>query len=72
MDVQTTSPSPLADQDSDVTLVASIVESNGKSDYAKSAKNAPTIPANTPYLERHISELEEIHKVTESDIVELA
>ena len=55
-DGQTESPSPPVDQDSDVTSVASIGESNGDSDYVESAKNSPTSPDNTPDLERNISD----------------
>ena len=51
------SPSPPADLDSDVTLVASIGESDGNSDYVKLEENSPTSLANTPDLTGHISEL---------------
>ena len=71
-DGQTTSPSPPVDQDSDVTLVASIGESNDDLDYVELAKNSPTSPSNTSDLEGHISELEEIHKVAEGNIVGIA
>ena len=54
---KTVSPSPPANQDSDVTLVESIGGSDGDSDYVESGKNSPTIPANTPDLEGYISEL---------------
>ena len=66
------SPSPPADQDSDVTLVASIGESDGNSDYVESAKNSPTSPANTLELEEQISELEKIQEVKEGDLVKLS
>ena len=68
-DVQTASPSPSADQESDVTSVASTGESDGESDYFESAKNAPTILANTPELAGKTSKLEEMHKVIENDLV---
>ena len=58
-DGQITSPSPPANQYSDVTLVASIRNIDGDSDYVDSAKNSHTSPANTPDLEGHITELEE-------------
>ena len=71
-DGQTASPSPPVDQDSDVTSVASIGESDDDSDYAELAKNSPTSSANTPDLVVHISKLEEMHEVAESNLVELA
>ena len=49
--------------------VESIGESDGDSDYVKSAENSPTSPDNTPDLEGYISELEEMHKVAESELV---
>ena len=52
--------------------MANIGESGGDSDYVESAKNSPTIPANTPDLEGHISEMEEMHKASEVDLVKLA
>ena len=52
--------------------VAIIGESDGNLDYVESAENSPTIPDNTPDLEVHISELEEMHKVSEGELVELA
>ena len=69
---QTASPSPPDDQDSDVTSVASIGESDGDSDYVELAKNSPKIPANKPDLEGNTSELEEMHEVAEGKFVELA
>ena len=68
---QTASPSPPVDQDSDITLAASIGESDGNSDYVDSAENLPTSPSNTPDLAGHISELEEIHEVVESKLVKI-
>ena len=70
-DGQTTPPSLPADQDSDVTLVESIGESDGDSDYVESTENSPTIPDNTLDLAGHISELEEMHEVTENELVKL-
>ena len=52
--------------------MASIGESDGDSNYCESAVNSPMSPANTPDLEGHISELEEMHEVAEGDLVELA
>ena len=52
--------------------MASIGESNGDSDYAESAENSPTSSTNTPDLELHISELEEMYEVAERKLVELA
>ena len=52
--------------------MASIGESDGNSDYVKSAKNSPTSLANTPDLAGNTSELEEIHKVVEAKLVKLA
>ena len=52
--------------------MTSIGERNGESDYVESAANSPTSPANTPDLEGYISELEKMHKVVESELVELA
>ena len=69
---QTTSPSPLVNQDSDVTLVASIGDSDGDSDYVESDKNSLMSPANTSDLEGHIRKLEEMHEVAEVELVELA
>ena len=66
------SPSTPANQDSDVTLVASIGETDGNSDYVESAKNSRTSPANTPDLKGHISELEEMNKVGEGKLVEIS
>ena len=66
------SPSPSADQDSDVTSVTSIGEIDGDSDYVKSAENSPMSPANTLDLKGHNSELEEMHEVAEGDLVKLA
>ena len=60
------------DQYSDVTSVAITVDSNGDSDYVESTENSPTSPANTPDLAGHISKLEEMHKVVESELVEIA
>ena len=54
---QTVSPSPLTNQDSDVTSVASIGYSDGDLDYVELAKNSPTSPANTTDLAGHISEI---------------
>ena len=65
---QTASPSLPVNLDSDVTLVASIGESDGDSDYVESAENSPTSPANTPDLGGHISELEEMHEVVEGEL----
>ena len=69
--VQTVSPSPSTNLDSDVTLLASIGESNNDSDYVELAENSPTSPANKPDLEGHISELEEMHKAVEDNLVGL-
>ena len=69
---QTASTSLPVDQDSDVTLVASIGESNGDSDYVESDENSPTRPENTTDLEGNISELEEMHEVVEGELVKLA
>ena len=44
-------------------LAASFGGSDGNSDYFKSAKNSPTIPANTPDLAGHISKMEAMHEV---------
>ena len=71
-DGQTVSPSPPANQDSDVQFVESIGGSDGDSDYVNSAENSPMSPANTPYLTGHFSELEEMHEVPEGDVVEIA
>ena len=71
-DGQTASPSPPADLDSDVTSVASIGESEGESDYVESAENLPTIPDNTPNLAVHTSKIEEMHEVSEGQLVKLA
>ena len=46
-DGQTASPSPPDDQDSDITSVASIGESDGNSDYVNFTKNSPTGSAKT-------------------------
>ena len=70
-DGQTASPSP-ANQDIDVTLVASIGESNGESDYVESDKSSPMIPANTTDFMGHISKLEEMHEVAEGELVKIA
>ena len=70
-DGQTKSPSLPADQDIDVTSVASIGESDSNWYYVDSAKNSPMSPANTPYLAGKISELEEMHEVSEVELVEL-
>ena len=71
-DGQKASPSPPANQDSDVTSVASIGESDGNSDYVKSSENSPMRPASTLELEGHIGELEEMHKATEGKLTKLA
>ena len=71
-DFQTASPSLPADIDSDVTLVASIGESDGDSDSVESAEKSPTSPANKPHLEGHVSKMEEIHEVAEGELVKLA
>ena len=71
-DSQTASPSPPTNQDSDVTLMASIGESDGGSDNVESAENSPTSPANTPDLEGYISEMEEMHKVSEGELIILS
>ena len=71
-DGQTASPSPPVDQDSGVTLVESIGESDGDSDYVESSKTSSTRTANNPDLARYISELEEMHKVAEGELVKLA
>ena len=70
-DGQTASPSLPANQDSDVTSVASIGESNEDLDYVESAEKSPMSPANTPDLKGHISELEEMHEVAEGYLVKL-
>ena len=57
-DIQTASPIPPSSQNSDVTLVASMGESDVNSDYVESAENSLTNPENTPDLVGHISELE--------------
>ena len=54
-DNKTASPSQIADQDSDITLVVSIGESDGNSDYVKSEEISPTSPANTTDLAGYIS-----------------
>ena len=69
---QTASPSPPTDQDSDVTSVASIVESDGESDYVESAENSPMSLSNTLDLEVHIVELDEMHEVAEDYLVKLS
>ena len=71
-DGQTASPSLPANQDSDVTLVESIGESDNNSDSVESAEKSPTSLANMPNLVGHISELEEMHEVAEGELVELA
>ena len=71
-DSQTASPSPPANQYSDVALVEIIGESYRNSDYVESAKKLPTDMANTLDLAGHISELELIHEVAEGELVELA
>ena len=71
-DSQTESPSPPANQYSDVKLVASTEESDGDSDYAKLTEDSPTNPANMPDLAGHIRKLEEMHKVAERNLVKLA
>ena len=53
------------------TLVASIGESDGDSDYVESAENSPMSPSNTPDLEGHTSELDEMYEVAESELVAL-
>ena len=72
IDSQTTSPSPPADLDSEIVWVASIGESDGNSNYVELTKNSPTSLANTLDLAGHISELEEMHKVAEGDIMGIA
>ena len=67
-----TTPSLPDDQDSDVTSVESIGESDGDSDYVESSKNSPTSPYNTMDLAGHISKLEEMHEVAEGKLFELA
>ena len=64
--------SPPANLDSDVILVASIVGSDGNSDYVESDEDSPTSPANTPDLAGHISELEEMHEVAEGELCTIA
>ena len=61
-DGQTASPSSTADQYSDVTSVIIIGKSNNNSDDVELKKNLPTSRANTPDLEGHISELEEMNE----------
>ena len=55
---QTASPIPNVNHDSYVASVASIGEIDGDSCYVELYESSPTIPANTPDLEGHISELE--------------
>ena len=71
MNGQTASHSPPANQNSDVTSVASTGESDSDSDYVESTENSPTSPSNTADLTGHTRELEEMHKVAESELVEL-
>ena len=71
-DGQTASPSPPADPDSDVTLAASLVGSDGDSDYVDSEEKSPMSLSNTPDLTGHIRELEAIHEVSEGDIDAIA
>ena len=71
IDGQTASCSPPANQDSDVTSVASTGESNGYSDYVELTKNSPTSQANTPDLAGNIRILEEMYEVADSELVEL-
>ena len=52
--------------------MTSIGENDGELDYVESAKKSPASLANTPDLEGHISELEEMHEVSEGELVELA
>ena len=56
-DGQTVSPSPPSNQDSDITPVASIGESDVNLNYVESAEKLPTSPADTPDLKGNISEL---------------
>ena len=51
-------------------MVDIIGKSNGDLD-VESDEKSPTIQANTPDLEGHISELEEMHEVAKSKIVKL-
>ena len=71
-DGQTASLSPPADQDSDVTSVASTGESDRDSDYVELTEKSPMSQANTPDLAGHTSELEEMHKVADSKLVKIA
>ena len=52
--------------------MASIGGSDRNSDYIEFAKKSSTIPANTPDLAGHISELEEMYKIAEGELVKLA
>ena len=66
------SPSPPANLDSDVTLVASILKSDGDSHYVESSENSPTSLANTLDIAGHISELEEMHEVAKGELNAIA
>ena len=63
-DGQTMPPSPPANTDSDVMLVASIGRSECDSDYVKLAKKLPTSPANTPDLAGHTRKLEAMKAIS--------
>ena len=52
--------------------MSNIGESDSDSDYVESAENSPTSLSNTPDPAGHISELEEMHEVSEVKIIELA
>ena len=47
-------------------------DSAGDSDYVESTENSPTSPANTPDLAGHISKLEKMHNIAESEIFKIA
>ena len=63
-EVQTASPSPPVDPESDVTSAAS----DGESDYVELSENSPTIPVNIPDLAGNTSKIEAMQEVLEREI----
>ena len=53
-------PRQTANLDSDITLAATSVESDGNSDYVESRKNMPTSSAKKSEIEGHIQELQQM------------
>ena len=62
MESPSVTPIPTANPESDIVLVASSGESNGKSDYIESCKNLPASSENMPEIVGHISKLEQMHE----------